>query len=195
MTGTPPRHHQDLQIVSTLYVSSIISFICAGHAQVRAIERVLVLNHGDPVFASGDLSNVCKRDHTPLHKAFIHRRLCTIFRVLVQSCPLFIVDLDTPINDLRQCVVLCTSASICLVGVALVCSKLELQGATVALPFGLMTPAGGSMYVSFPGGLMLLECSMSEVMSNAGFKEGKIGFVKDFRVKSAEEIRGAPSSL
>jgi len=129
-----------------------------------------VFVHGDPVYESGDLSGVCKRDHTPLHKAFmllVHRRPCTIFRVFVQSCPLLIVDFDTPVHDLRQCVVLCTSASICLAGVALVCSQLELQGATVALPFGLMTPAGGSMYVSFPGGLMLLECSMSEVMSTA----------------------------
>ena len=129
-----------------------------------------MFEHGDPVYDPGALSGVCKRDHKPLHKAFmllVHWRPCTIFRVLVQSCPLRIVDFHTPVHDLRQRVVLCTSASICLAGVALVCSQLELQGATVALPFGLMTPAGGSMYVSFPGVLMLLECSMSEFMSKA----------------------------
>ncbi len=50
----------------------------------------------------------------------------------------------------------------------------ELQGATVALPFGLMTPAGGSMYVSFPGGLMLLECSMSaESRTSTGSNKGR----------------------
>jgi len=73
----------------------------------------------------------------------------------------------------------------------------EPQGATVALPFGLMTPAGGSMYVSFPGGRMLLECSMSEVMSKVEPVRGQSRedrFRQGFKVKSAEGNPGAPSS-
>jgi len=123
MTGTPLRHHQDLQIVTQSFVSSFMSFICACIHRTCAVELVLVYDHGDRVYDPGDLSGVCKRDHTPLHKAFmllVHRRPCTIFRVLVQTCPLLIVDFDTPIHDLRQCIVLCTSASICSAGVPLV---------------------------------------------------------------------------
>ncbi len=73
------------------------------------------------------------------------------------------------------------------VGCPRVWSQVELQGATVALPFGLITPAGGSIYVSFPGGLMLLECSMSGVMSKAEPAQRKIGFVTGFKVAGAEE--------
>ncbi len=170
-------------------MSSVMTFICTGHAQVHAVEWILVFDHGDPVYESGDLSGVCKQDHTPLHKAsmlLVHRRLCTIFRVLVQSCPLLIVDFDAPVHDLRQCVVLCTRASICLAGVAGVCSQLGAtrcdRSFTVrahdtcrridVCVISWRSDAAGVLHV---GGKP----------NQYGVKQGKIGFVKGFKVEGA----------